>query len=89
MSDKLIAGIIMNIVAQEQRHVMRVAALDGMDLTSDEAADYVYANTVANVIKRFPDELQEAMKSMLAGDGLLNSVKTDLRRHAHAAWLES
>lgn len=88
VSDKLIAGLIMNIVAQEERHLMRDAALRGMDLNHEDTVDHVYANTVANVVKRFPDEIQEHIKSMLAGDGLRASVKTDLQRHADAAWMK-
>ncbi len=88
VSDKLIAGLIMNIVAQEERHLMRDAALRGMDLSHEDTVDHVYANTVANVVKRFPNDIQDHIKAMLAGEGLRESVKTDLQRHADAAWMK-
>lgn len=87
VSDKLIAGIIMNLVALEARHVMRDAALRDMDLAAEETVDHVYANTVANIVKRFPDEVQDAMRQMLSGEGLRNTIRVDLERHASAPWL--
>ena len=88
--DKLISGIIMNIVAQEERHVARAAALAGRDLESEDTVDFVYRQTVNNVIKRFPDELHPILREMLAGsDGLRDMVKTDLNRHKDAVWLKT
>ncbi len=88
--DKLIAGIIMNLVAQEERHVARAAALAGRDLESDETVNFVYTQTVNNVIKRFPDELHPFLREMLtASDGLRDMVKTDLARHKQAVWLKT
>jgi hypothetical protein len=88
-ADKLMAGIIMNIVAQEERHVVREAALSGRDLAADATLDWVYETTLDNVIKRFPQEVRALMRNMLTGgEGLRDAFKKDLERSAGAAWVK-
>ncbi|RMH38706.1 MAG: hypothetical protein D6689_18895 [Deltaproteobacteria bacterium] len=85
--EKMVAGLLMNAVAQEQRHVMRCAARRGMALDAEATVDYVYSETLANVIKRFPAELAGPLRAMLDGDALRSAMRADLRRHADADWL--
>ncbi len=87
MDEKLVAGILMNLVALEERHVMRDAALQGKSFDDDDTVDFVYAHTVANVVKRFPDGVREHLKAMLTGEGMRDTIATDLARHKDAPWL--
>lgn len=87
LADELIAGIIMNIVAQEERHVARELALEGRDLAAPDAADEVYRRTVDNVIKRFPGKVGPHVRKMLANRGLRDAIAADLARIQGAPWL--
>ena len=85
--DQLVTGILMNLVAQEERHVLRVAALAGRDLDDDETIDQIYRDVLTNVIKRFPGDLQPELRAMLAGDAMRETIAKDTARYKNAPWV--
>ena len=85
--DKLVAGILMNLVAQEERHLMREAALAGKALSDDATINEIYLTTVENVVKRFPNDLRPHLEPMLKQPSLRAAIAKDIERLKDEPWL--